>query len=1081
MEINSLDKSVTIVLESAGFVTKNGTYVKGLKTADKGKEIFEVSLHHGKILDEIDLIYETPGTLEGIPGHPCIYFKKMEKISIEPIKKLRKDIWNIGRAPILWIITPDYSFIYDAFARPEEDETEKTHILDTLKITAKGLEGVSKYKRQLFDTSKFWESETGKRVSTKYRVENSLLDDLWETEKILTKIIDEKERLSVEISHSLIGRCIFLSYLWDRGVITSDFLKNKFGYSDIKQLFSDKDALYLFFQWLRDTFNGNLFPISNEEKLTVKEIHLKVLKKFFEGTDMNTVVAKNGDILSFQKRLWPYNFKIVPIELISSIYEMFAHSKDPIDARAKSIHYTKVQVVELILSLAMKDLSDDACVLDPTCGSGVFLVDAFRRLIWKKRSRLNRNLTHNEIMDILLNQIYGIDIEKGAIEVTAFSLYLTLLEFDEDILLNMKDKLPNLIYNTSWDEKYSPSLYIQDICNTNHEFNKYPPFVNKKFDLIVGNLPWTELNKKTAPYDPDNPESGKQWILEYINKNKIPSNNTDQAIMNRVRDFSNKDTIIALIIHSRIFYQSGLKKYSNWFQSFISKNNIYLVINLSDLRDDKILFGGKKQKGVEMSPGSPGSIIYFKPHPPNRQSSVLYICPKWYRSIKKRGDILIHPSDAHELSTELLKENPDLWKIAFRGTYKDFELLSRLSKKPYRSLKDLLHGIGIDDELYGRGYEIGNKNKSSSQYFGLPNLESKNEAGKRYKNKYILSESDKLPKFRYEKLERPRNINMFKGPLLLFRRSLLDDGETIVFFTSKDIVVYDCSYFGISFKGADERYAHRMNAIFNSKLPLYFAFMLGSEFAWYRRLIDDRDWLRMPLPNSILDLNDKRWNTIEDLEKKLISKWSNNGTNSKEMTEIEDLLFKKILEVYELTEDEQIIIKDTINYDIRLFIKRHARKKEERRNAINEITGAPSLTQLQKYADKFSNQLNFILAYEDKKVIYRLYDIGSFSPLNVLEFEQLQKRDKRGNKKKKIEGIEDILSHISNNLRNEISDNIYTWGYLRIYEKNQVFIIKPNEKRFWTESSALNDVYNIVQEHMRLNSYEQPKIISSSW
>ncbi len=56
-----------------------------------------------------------------MPGHPCIYFKKMDNITPESIKNIRKDVWNVGRAPILWIITPGESHIYNSFASPEDN------------------------------------------------------------------------------------------------------------------------------------------------------------------------------------------------------------------------------------------------------------------------------------------------------------------------------------------------------------------------------------------------------------------------------------------------------------------------------------------------------------------------------------------------------------------------------------------------------------------------------------------------------------------------------------------------------------------------------------------------------------------------------------------------------------------------------------------------------------------------------------------------------------------------------------------------------------------------------------------------
>jgi len=240
-------------------------------------------------------------------------------------------------APLLWLISPTNVRIYDAFARPEETDTKDDHLLDVLAITSKGLEGVEEFRWELFDTGKFWESDIGKRIDPNQRVEKALLDDIWDTEKILTPT---KGDLPVHIAHAILGKAIFMAYLWDRKIITPEFLKVKFGHSDMKDLLTDKKQLYNFFRWLRSTFNGDLFPIyDGEEDIVDEKKHLEPIFLFFKGTDMSSVKLKNNnERWGGQNRLWPYNFDIIPIELISSIYEMFAHSNDPIDARAKSIH-----------------------------------------------------------------------------------------------------------------------------------------------------------------------------------------------------------------------------------------------------------------------------------------------------------------------------------------------------------------------------------------------------------------------------------------------------------------------------------------------------------------------------------------------------------------------------------------------------------------------------------------------------------------------------------------------------------------------------------------------------------------------
>jgi hypothetical protein len=704
----------------------------------------------------------------------------------------------------------------------------------------------------------------------------------------------------------------------------------------------------------------------------------------------------------------------------------------------------------------MLDLPDDARILDPACGSGVFLVDAFRRLVAKKKVTLEGKLTHDDILNILLNQIYGVDVEPGqiygvdvepgAIEVTAFSLYLALLELDENPDNPEVIKFPKLIYHSQWGEDYYPTLYVQDVCNQEHVFNRNEPFKSLKFDFIIGNLPWTKLREDTAPRDPENPVSGKQWSLDYCKEKKIYRNHPDQAIMIRVKDFAKPKTKIAFIISSRIFYQQEKASDNFWLNSFLTKNSVELVFNLSDLTDSKILFGDKKGRGG--STRMPSSVFIYRPHAPEMNSCITYICPKWYSGIKRREDIIIHSSDIQRISTDLLIENPPLWKIAFRGTQRDFELIRKLYKN--FTLKNVLKEIGIPNGQYGQGYEHGSLYDESKfhEYFSLPNLEEDKDF------KYSI-DSEILPIFSYRKLGWKRSFELFRGPLLIFRRSLIENG-TRVAFTPHD-TIFSGTFIGISFYSKSEQIAHRINAVLNTKLSIYFAFLLGDSFGWHYKLIEQKDWLNVPLPKSILDLEDNRWNGVIAIENKLCATWK--SASPSEIKNLEESLFESVCDLYELNEEERIIVEDTINYTIDHFLNR---KKHIQLRSIRR----PSSDQLQKYANRLSKQLNGMLALEGKKVIYLLYELEDKSPLTLVEFRQTSQRAKQANEPKKVKGIDEALIKLSENVKKEITGGIYAWGHLRVYEGERLYIIKPSEKRFWSESSALNDADEIIREHM---------------
>ena len=131
--------------------------------------------------------------------------------------------------------------------------------------------------------------------------------------------------------------------------------------------------------------------------------------------------------------LFPYQFDVIPVELISSIYEQFAHA-DPVNTGTGTetdIFYTRLSLVSLVLDEVMDGLTGAETVLDLTCGSGVFLVEALRRLV--VRLRANGGAPSRELLRSTLHgQIQGDDVSKAAVRVAAFSLYLAALELDPD-------------------------------------------------------------------------------------------------------------------------------------------------------------------------------------------------------------------------------------------------------------------------------------------------------------------------------------------------------------------------------------------------------------------------------------------------------------------------------------------------------------------------------------------------------------------------------------------------------------------------------------------------------------------------
>lgn len=1044
-------QTIESVLGDGGF-SQDGKRSSGLIDKENVSSSVNTELRYGRLLtgtvetETVDLVYETPSQIKELPGIPSIYFKYFDhQPSVDTVKKLRSSVWNQGRVPTLWIITNDTISIYDCFARPSSDETEDSHLLTKLTLLGenlKRLKEVEALHKSSFDSGAFWKSIYGQKIERNQRVDLSMLSDLSKTVEILTtpNLISNTSALKASIAHSLLGRAIFVSYLQDRSILDTSFFEEFYHCSSFKELLRDKDKTYSFFGWLRRTFNGNLFPVVSEEESTVSTQHLYVVQQFLSGTFM-------GSYPNLQQRLWPYQFNIIPIELISSIYEMFAHNLDPKAAEERSVHYTRLPLVELLLSLTMRDITHSARVLDPACGSGVFLVEAFRRLAWLKSKEYGRLLHREELHKLLCTQIFGMDIDLDAMNVTAFSLYLTLLELDPNPQPPSALKFPYLLPNLSLVD-HVPNLYVQDFFNTEHVFNHSNPF-KEGFDIIVGNPPWTALKKDTAPRDL---ETDRQWSLEYCIKNNVPDNKPDQAFMLRVRDFAKINTRIALIVCSRVFYQQEDR---NWLDTFLSKNTFEVVVNFSDLVGENILFGGQSSTRL------PASALLFRTSTPNIKNKITYISPKWYPNTSKQEEIIVTSEDVRSLSQDLLRQKPFLWKSSFRGVSRDYRLLNKLQGFPNLSM--ILSSANVKD-LAHRGIIFGKGEQTDAAVLrGRPFLPS----GLSSRYNIDINTLGPFDRPTIAKRRKPRYLEL---PALIISRALRN-GRACIALTeaseSKKTLVIDQAYYGIPFSSTHQDLVYRLNAVLNSKLAFYMAFMFSSALGWDRRLIEVGDWIQVRLPETILDKDNGLWMETIELEQWLRKNWEPKPSNSSavEISNVEDDLDRVIYRLYDLSPQEIVQVEDTLRYNITPFLLR-----KERNYHFDELS-EPTLDDLSAYARRMCQQLGGLLEYNNFGVISRVFTFEKKSPLCICQFSQKEMSGSISTlNTARVSGIEDVLDALSPLLRSQIADNLSIQRNLRIYDGEDFWIIKPSEKRLWSEAAALSDADAVVREHMEASS-----------
>lgn len=365
--------------------------------------------------------------------------------------------WNIGVAPLLWIITPTEVRLYDCYASPwrGKDLGVASQPLDRFALAADDrlLALDAMCGRLATETGAFWSSLIGKRIDRQYRVDRELLAEINALEERLTALppdhpsarLDGPAEIAAarDFAQKLIGRCIFTWYLLDRG-IAQPFLPKSLQ-DELAAMMATPASAFDLFDWLRGTFNGDLFPMDDPgaERMRLGAAHLALVRDFIEG---HSLVPENHG----QGRLFRFRFDAIPVDLVSSIYQQFARSSAEHKARLQGLHYTPAELVHLTLDPVFENLPATARVIDPTCGSGAFLVEAFRRLIWKRCG--NDRASRAVVRDILYHQLFGVDINPSALGIAAFSLYLAAIEFDEEPITDITDlKFDRLIGTTLFE------------------------------------------------------------------------------------------------------------------------------------------------------------------------------------------------------------------------------------------------------------------------------------------------------------------------------------------------------------------------------------------------------------------------------------------------------------------------------------------------------------------------------------------------------------------------------------------------------------------------------------------------------
>ena len=775
---------------------------------------------------------------------PLILFKSTSPC-IREEEEWHRVAWNFGVAPLLWVTTPEYIKLYNAFQPPEEYGKRtpllgEFHYGDTLNEVYANVAEVCG--RRHVTSASFWASPLARSIDRQSRVDNVLLIEL----SYLISALHDRG-IHPSLAQKLVGRCIFFQYLLHRGYLSEGELLEHFGAPTLNAILSDLDTTYRVFGWIRNTFNGDLFPIEDEASERQKLFHsahaLQPLSDFFG----------HFNIADGQGRLFPFRFDAIPVELISSIYEKFAHMS-PTDGSSRSgMHYTPINLVDLALDSVFEEIDADARVLDPACGSGVFLVESLRRLTWlrSRQEALNREL----VSDVLSNQIRGVDVSPAALSVAAFSLYLALLELDPCPPSGM-DALSCLRFEPLQDRV----LFTSSVFDSRLENRLFPEDSGRRFDIIVGNPPWTysasekeadrSLKRRSKARRDKQQDDGTEIAIEHAYSgttyarqkgHQIPPRSPDWAFLWRCLDLGHEATRIALIMKATPFSSLAPKARSAREAVLRAFSSVSLV-NLSQLRTARLFQEyetwneDKKEKKRAAGP----ALLFFSNCLPTSNDCISVLAFHWSSTFGRTGVFELPAELPKSLPLDKLESNPELLKAGTFGSDRDVWFLERLSRnRQVSKFDEWCARLGLPS---GRGYRAGT-GMDATDLVGMPRA----TAGDLRRGRM----ADTLGRLEETELDRTRDNAIFRGPLVLLPEGSLGTapiaGRYTAAYDERD-VVYNASFFGISFAGRDPQLARALAAVMHSRLVAYQLAFIGGTVGVKQTKIEvvDLDNVRLP-------------------------------------------------------------------------------------------------------------------------------------------------------------------------------------------------------------------------------------------
>jgi hypothetical protein len=586
-----------------------------------------------------------------------------EQLNEKELAELHLQVWLYGAAPLLYIAWSSRIDVLTCARGPDfwESDNEGCRYKPAERIDSETLRTAGAINSALQQFSAFsladgtfWEKPNNKQLVDHNKAAH---------QSLIQAVVEADSNLDGENNPTLrrlLLLMVLIKYLEDRRVFPNGgwfgkFHKGAKSFFDILQGGEPKDAHNLL-NFLEGKFNGDIFAFRRED------ITKSILRTFSDIVEAKT--------LKKQRYLWQqFSFEHLPVEIISHLYQRFVKG-------GHGTVYTPPFLASLLLDHAMPydRITGNERILDPACGSGVFLVGAFRRLvnIWRSQNKWQRPDV-DTLKRILKKSIYGIELDTRAIDLTAFSLSLAICDALQ----------PDVIWrDLKFDYLRNRNLFEADFFSGLDPKSMKPNHYKEGFDVIIGNPPFeSELSSAGK-------KVSKIAQQQDSTRGKLPDKQVAYLFLEQALNLLRSDGRICLIQPSGLLYNPK----TEGFRNAIARNcRIKTILDFTSVR-----------KLYEADPKT--VAIFAEEGKPKDDNLIAHWTFRRTVSVSERICFELDHYDRHYITQKQAETDPFVWRANLLGGGRLFDISRRL-----RSMRTLAEYVKQNGWDCGEGYVTAKK------------------------------------------------------------------------------------------------------------------------------------------------------------------------------------------------------------------------------------------------------------------------------------------------------------------------------------------------------------------------------------